>query len=249
VRAPGLQLGTGRIGFVLESGGVGSSSDSVSAPSVKRRREDDREKRRAQILKAATELFARNGLENVTFGDIAKRARLSRPLVYFYFPDQRAIFLEAVLMAHGKLQARFLEASARGSNGITRIENIGRAYVQFQREDPSAFQLCALYDANPVVDGETDPVAVQLGQSEVETQRLCSQAIAEGMADGSIRSDLGHPAHVAVVLWACVHGMAQLGAMRGPALKKMLDLDGDGLVEEGIRLLRRSLVPATKFEV
>jgi hypothetical protein len=37
--------------------------------------------------------------------------------------------------------------------------------------------------------------------------------------------------------------MAQLGAMRGPALKKMLDLDGDGLVEEGIRLLRRSLVP------
>jgi hypothetical protein len=61
------------------------------------------------------------------------------------------------------------------------------------------------------------------------------------MEDGTIRKDLGRPDRVAVVLWACVHGMAQLGAMRGAALEEMTGMDGDGLLEAGIGLLRGAL--------
>lgn len=217
----------------------------MSLTGAKARREEDREKRRIQIIRAAAELFARKGLENVTFGEIARRARLSRPLVYFYFPDQRSLFLETVLQAHERLRARFAAAIEAGGQGISQIEGIGRAYVQFQKEDPTAFQLCTLYDANPTAPADPgDMAAAGLQQSEVAVHRLCAQAISNGLADGSIRSDVGRPEHVATVLWACMHGLAQLAAMRGNALQGLIGLGADDLIEEGIRLLRRSLVPA-----
>ncbi len=206
------------------------------------RRDEDREKRRGQILRAASELIARKGLENVTFGEIARKARLSRPLVYFYFPDLRTLFLEAVLRAHADLRSRFEEAGIRGGTGIERIENIGRAYARFHRESPASFQLCALFDSNPGYAGDPGAAAAGLKESELATHCLCADAIRTGLADGSIRSDVGDPDQVALVLWACVHGLAQLGAMRGPSLEKLAGLGEERLVEAGIGLLRRALI-------
>jgi len=205
------------------------------------RREDDREKRREQILRAAAELIARKGLENVTFGEIARKARLSRPLVYFYFPDLRSLFLETVLKAHADLRSRFEAATAVGRTGIEKIDNIGRAYARFQTEAPIHFQLCTLFDASPCHLSGKCEAAEALQASEMETHRLCADAIRQGMADGSIRSDIGEPAQVAVVLWACVHGLAQLGAMRGASLEKMAGLGEERLVNAGIALLRSAM--------
>lgn len=236
---------------IREVAGSGAVFDSVSGewaasgmPVKKKpsRREDDREKRREQILRAASELISRQGLENVTFGEIAKRARLSRPLVYFYFPDLRTLFLEAVLRAHADLRSRFEEASGRGGTGIEKIENIGRAYARFHRESPASFQLCALFDSNPGYAGDRGGAAAGLEESELATHCLCADAIRTGLADGSIRTDIGDPDQVALVLWSCVHGLAQLGAMRGPSLEKLAGLGEERLLEAGIGLLRRALI-------
>ncbi len=238
----------GRVDGILRHRGA---FDSVSGgwaasgmPVVKKpnRREEDREKRREQILRAASDLIARKGLENVTFGEIARKARLSRPLVYFYFPDLRTVFLEAVLRAHADLRTRFEEASGQGGTGLEKIENIGRAYARFHRESPASFQLCALFDSNPGYAGDPGVAAAGLEQSELATHCLCADAIRTGLADGSIRSDVGDPDQVAIVLWACVHGLAQLGAMRGPSLEKHAGLGEERLLEAGIGMLRRALV-------
>jgi AcrR family transcriptional regulator len=63
------------------------------SPSTNR---DIRDSRRADILKAATKLFARRGLTDTKIGDIASEAGLSHGLVYHYFPSKEAIF-EAIL--------------------------------------------------------------------------------------------------------------------------------------------------------
>jgi AcrR family transcriptional regulator len=63
------------------------------SPSTNR---DIRDSRRADILKAATKLFARRGLTDTKIGDIAAEAGLSHGLVYHYFPSKEAIF-EAIL--------------------------------------------------------------------------------------------------------------------------------------------------------
>lgn len=64
------------------------------SPSTNR---DIRDSRRADILKAATKLFARRSLTDTKIGEIAAEAGLSHGLVYHYFPSKEAIF-EAILV-------------------------------------------------------------------------------------------------------------------------------------------------------
>src|SRR5574343_524649 len=84
--------------------------------------------RRKQIIDAAVRLFAERGMENVTFGDIAKAAKLSRPLVYFYFPDLQTLFLETILVASQELHRRFQLAVRPTLNGLDQIMAVGQAY-------------------------------------------------------------------------------------------------------------------------
>ena len=53
------------------------------------------EVRRQQILNVALELFAKQGFEEVTIGDIAAEMDIVRPTIYIYFPSTDAI-LDAI---------------------------------------------------------------------------------------------------------------------------------------------------------
>jgi AcrR family transcriptional regulator len=213
----------------------------VNRAPASHRRADERERRRGQILRAAAHLFASKGLENVTFGDIARKTRLSRPLVYFYFPDQTTLFLEAVLVARQSLQRRFEEAVARGKNGLEQIDNIGRAYIAFHLEEPDAFRLCSLYDANPAYSSSGHALDESLEASEQRIHGLCIEAIEHGRRDGSIRPDIGSSAEVALVLWGCVLGMAQLASARADALSAHGGLTPEQFIDAGMALLNSAL--------
>ncbi len=52
----------------------------------------DREQRRAQILSAATAVFAEKGYHDARIDDIVVRAGIARGTFYLYFEDKRAIF-------------------------------------------------------------------------------------------------------------------------------------------------------------
>ncbi|MBI5512180.1 MAG: TetR/AcrR family transcriptional regulator [Deltaproteobacteria bacterium] len=52
----------------------------------------DRETRRAQILEAATAVFAEKGYHGARVDDIVARAQIAKGTFYLYFPDKRAIF-------------------------------------------------------------------------------------------------------------------------------------------------------------
>lgn len=69
----------------------------MSEPSAKRpRRRLSPEARRAQLLETAIEAFAELGLERAGHGDVAKRAKVSTPTVFNYFPTRQDL-VEAVL--------------------------------------------------------------------------------------------------------------------------------------------------------
>jgi AcrR family transcriptional regulator len=51
-------------------------------------------RRRAQILEAATAVFARTGVQQARMDDIAAEARLSKPALYLYFESRDAIVAE-----------------------------------------------------------------------------------------------------------------------------------------------------------
>jgi AcrR family transcriptional regulator len=55
---------------------------------------DTGSRRRAQILDAATAVFARSGVQQARMDDIAAAARLSKPALYLYFESKDAIIGE-----------------------------------------------------------------------------------------------------------------------------------------------------------
>ncbi len=56
------------------------------------------DERRAQLLERATQLFAEHGYDALSMSQIARAAKISKALLYHYFPSKRALF-QAVLAA------------------------------------------------------------------------------------------------------------------------------------------------------
>jgi AcrR family transcriptional regulator len=206
-----------------------------------RRPSPDREQRRQEIIRAAIRLFSERGVENVTFGDIAKAARLSRPLVYFYFPDLDTLFTEAVIVGVNKVHQRFLSAARPAMNGLEQIMAIGAAYVQFARDEPQLFQLLAHKETKQSGTETEHPLEQECHQRFGDIMALLVAALQKGITDGSIRSDIGEPTKVAVCLWGLTHGLIQVAFNQQPTIQRKIGPAGDDLPDFGLNLLRRSL--------
>ncbi len=175
---------------------------------VAERREEEKERRRAEIVDAAELLYAEVGWDTVTMERVAKRARLSRALIYVYFQDKNDLLLAIAERALADLRERFVAAAAAHKAGLDKVQSIGRAYVQFQQELPYRFDACSRFHAHQAAGQPTDDACAAAGDAVIA---VIVQALVNGQADGSIRKDIGNPAQVCVMLWAFTHGLIQIG--------------------------------------
>ena len=71
---------------------------------------------RKRLLAAATDLFARDGLQAVTSAQIARRARVAAGTFYLHFKDKQALFREIVFEALKQLRQRLDRATAEAGD-------------------------------------------------------------------------------------------------------------------------------------
>src|ERR1700692_4147309 len=90
------------------------------------RREEEKERRRAEILDAAETLYAKKGWDGLTGYQVARTARLSRALVYVYFRDKEDLLFAIGERAMRLLRDRFTAAIAAPAPGMDQGEAIGR---------------------------------------------------------------------------------------------------------------------------
>lgn len=74
-----------------------------------------RVRRRANIIAAASALFARASYNLVQMDDIARRAEVGKPTLYRYFPSKEELYLSVCEEAFLTLDARLVAASAVSS--------------------------------------------------------------------------------------------------------------------------------------
>lgn len=210
--------------------------------STAERRQEEKEQRRQDIIDAAEVVFAQKGVEKATMADVAREARLSRGLIYFYFKDKDALYLAIMVRATQALHEAFVKASAGRENGLEKIKSIGRAYVRFHYEMPNYFDAMADFESRTITpedmsEGERD--CLFEGRKVLE---LMAAVIVEGMEDGSIRSDLGNPMSAAVSLWGFTHGMLQVFAKKESMMSSQFNLHMDDLLNHGFEMMNRSLI-------
>ena len=204
---------------------------------VAERREEEKERRRAEIVDAAEQLYAEVGWDAVTMDRVAKSARLSRALIYVYFQDKNDLLLAIAERALAELRERFIAAAAAHVEGLDKVQAIGQAYVLFQQQTPYRFDACSRFHAHQAAGQPTDDACAAAGDAVIA---VIVEALMRGQADGSIRRDIGNPAQVCVMLWAFTHGLIQIGTNKTQEIARH-GVEVSQLMEGSFAMLRYML--------
>lgn len=197
--------------------------------------------RREDILNAAERVIAKHGWENTDFGKVAARARLSRSLVYVYFPTRDELFHAVCSRGLADLERRFSAVMATRASGLELSVAIGRAYYAFSREQPLYFSLISHYQAKELDPENTTDNEAEANQHGGDCLGLLVKAVAQGMEDGSISKAVGDPRPTAVAMWSFTHGLIQIASSKECMLQENFQLNAPDMMEHGFMLMRRTL--------
>lgn len=204
---------------------------------VAERREEEKERRRAEMVEAAEALYAEVGWDAVTMDRVAKKARLSRALLYVYFRDKNDLLHAITERALIDLRERFEQAAAAHELGIDKVQAIGRAYILFQQEKPWSFDACTRFHAHQAAGQPAETACALAGDAVIA---VLVQSLLHGQADGSIRRELGNPVQVCVMLWAFTHGLIQIATNKTQEIARQ-GVDVPQLMEGSFAMLRYML--------
>ncbi len=93
---------------------------------------------RTTLLEAALDRFAARGFDAVTTAEIARHAKVTPPLLHYYFDSKETLWQEAVTQAFARMQQDFAETTVqlRNSGPDTRLRELIRQFVRFSARHP-----------------------------------------------------------------------------------------------------------------
>jgi AcrR family transcriptional regulator len=148
--------------------------------------EERRENRREEILRAAQDLFHRQGYANTSLDDIARAVGIKREGLYYYFPNRTQILIEIIRPLGLQLRDRvreILESDAPPEEKIRQtVENHLRRFEN--RFAESKITLRDDYFA------ENDAVLAEMGPIWNEYEALWVAIIEEGQKKGDFDDTL-----------------------------------------------------------
>lgn len=208
------------------------------------RREEEKERRRLEIIEAAERIYAEKGWDLLTMDQVARVARLSRTLVYVYFRDKDDLMLAIAGRSLERLAARFREAAAAPKRGLDKLEAIGRAYIAFGIEFPHYFDAQTRFNAGHKL-GEDRPCEVDCVEAIDKVHTVIVETLRLGIADGSIRPEVGDVEVVSAMMWAFSHGLVQIVTAKSEDLAAR-GISAQQLTENSIRMIQYMLAAPAK---
>jgi AcrR family transcriptional regulator len=115
---------------------------------LKELKEREREARKNIIIAAAERVFAQKPFDQVRIRDIAREAGISHALIYRYFSDQQALFVEAFLRSAGDLLGLIDKAVGKG------IESVAETYLKFLIDHDQLFRMMTHFMLDGNLEGD-----------------------------------------------------------------------------------------------
>jgi AcrR family transcriptional regulator len=171
-------------------------------------RPDISEERRAQILEAALEVFARQGFHDARMDDIALASGLSKGALYLYYKSKDAII--------GALLHTLFSVMMRSAQAIEHADGSARDRI-LRITQRFADEVDLLSKALPVmlefyaVAARDRVVRASMGEMLDGYRALLTQVLRQGIERGELRAE--DPEGLAVALIAIWEGMTLLWAM------------------------------------
>lgn len=169
---------------------------------ITRKSREQSAERREKMVEAGESLFLRDGLRGATMEAIARQAGVAKATLYSYFPDKEAVFAAVVARLVGELgSAVDRELSGTGEAWQRVAAALGakhRIVYRLLSGSPHAHEL---YEAGS--SGNLPELAA--------FERWCEDRIAATLREAGH----GEPERLAVLLGACVEGIARKAQSEG----------------------------------
>jgi AcrR family transcriptional regulator len=182
------------------------------------------EKRRAQIIKAAIELFGKRGYHVTTIRDIAKRANVSIGLIYQYVSDKEDVLFLALIEVLDGYQRGIPSAIADVEEPLARFCGAVRAYCAVNDQKGDATVL-AYRETKSLRKDRRDLIK----QKEIETNRLIEACI-----NDCVRAGLFEKVDVELFTYQIVM-FSHAWALKAWRFRRLMTLDQ--YVRRGLRLM------------
>jgi len=104
------------------------------------RKEREKLEMRKTILKAATELFLKDGIEKLTLRAIATKIEYSVGTIYLYYKDKDELFHDLMEKGYQKL-SREIQKIPPTDDHIEYLKQLARTYIHFGLKNPQYYDL------------------------------------------------------------------------------------------------------------
>jgi AcrR family transcriptional regulator len=151
-----------------------------------------RERQRRRILDAAWKLFDERGIDRVTMADITAASGVQPSTVYQYFSNKDAVvwgILGDWIQERGTCVKEKLEAAP---DGLARITLLFGFFADDLANEPMKVRFLAQFDAMYARNWPAERLLALESQIHPEPFEWFTALVRDGIADGSLRSDL-HP--------------------------------------------------------
>jgi AcrR family transcriptional regulator len=186
------------------------------------------QRRRAEILEAALDLFAERGYHDTGVADIASRLRMSHGTFYRYFESKRDILDHVIDELIARIAAAVATENAPGATSTLgeyrdQVRRIASALLDVVHEDPRIARLLLLEATG--VDAQLTTRILDLLDA---LRSLTADYLRHGVEQGFLRAELD-----AVETARALNGMIYAGALH--AVRG--DGQGDGYLDAALALM------------
>jgi AcrR family transcriptional regulator len=177
----------------------------VQSMGVKERRARQKRYLRQEILDAASELFVRDGYENVSMRRIADKIEYSPTTIYLYFKDKNDLLDQVCRETFGRLLQRFAKMMDQPGDPVERLKRGLLTYIQFGLENPHHYRATFMM-MHP--EGFDDKKMHEQDSPGMQAFAFLTRGLTECIKAGKLPAMNVELA--GQILWAGIHGITSL---------------------------------------
>jgi AcrR family transcriptional regulator len=172
---------------------------------VKERRARQKKFLRQGIMDAASELFVRDGYENVSMRRIADKIEYSPTTIYIYFKDKAELLDQVCRETFGRLVQRLSKIMEQPGDPVERLKRGLIAYIEFGVANPHHYRATFMM---PMPEGFDKSKYHQEDSPGMQAFSFLRRGLGECIAGGKMPAmNVELASHT---LWAGIHGITAL---------------------------------------
>lgn len=169
-------------------------------------RDEQREKRRFEILQAALDLFISKGYAATKVSDIASKVGMSVGLMFHYFESKEKLYEELIKIG---ISGPMGVMAQGGAEPLEFFERSAAWIFEAIKKSPFTAKMFVLMGqaAHQATVQDAAPQSVQEALAGFNVYPQTVSVIEQGQRDGTIRE--GEPLALAIAFWCAIQGIAE----------------------------------------